>query len=135
MKKVILLSILFLFSLNINSQIKLRSYIDAGYYNGRIRIVDNEKIYQSLWLQNRMYSEVFFGVSLSNLELSTNITTYIQPRTVIRYDPLQSDYKLNISYNIKSIQVHYEHLCTHSTQLVMINGGYDKIGIRLTIAK
>lgn len=135
MKKILILTALFLFSLNLNSQIKLKSYIDAGYFNGKILIVENEKVYKSLWLKDRMYSDVYFGIGLSRLELSTTITTYIQPRTIIRYDPLQSDYKINISYNIKFVQIHYEHLCTHSTQQVMINGGYDKIGIKLTIAK
>lgn len=118
-----------------NRQITFESYIENGYYNHHTRLmnVSNENILYSL--NDKLYNELGFCTKWSGFTAYTTLLTVLHPNSIVRYQPLQTQYDIGMKYAYKRLQFSLHHMCTHSTEYYLLGGGYTKLGVRIYFIK
>ena len=127
-------------------RVQLKSYLEGGYYNGSVtwlaktvfadqygyttRVVDYKQGTMD-YFKNRIYWEMNFEAKWKGFTGFTTLLTVSDPEEFYAYQPLQTEYKIGMNYQYRSIMFTSEHMCTHTTQAFLLGGAYTRFGVRL----
>lgn len=128
--------------LGINSiigQIKVKGYIEAGYYQEASSLRNASTLdIDRLIYEGCMYTEVFLHLHWRNIHVEQNIKDISKYKEGYSLDIMEIAYNLRMYYSYKNIGVGYEHECIHpvtnvhnTTPLLTRRGSHNKIFIRL----
>lgn len=119
--------------LRINPQIKVYSISEFGYENRSLKIYDSvTDLGSSLdWLKNVLFTNIPLIFIYKGLSLYGNIKTYFRPEKLFKYNPLQSEYGIGISYETNGVLFSLEHLCSHSIESRVFYNVYDLVSIKI----
>jgi hypothetical protein len=128
MKKLLLIALVLL-SLSSSAQVKIKSFIEAGYENRTIAINDNG-FYN---FQKSCFSTYNITSQYKNFSLHSTNKVYFRPLRLFGYNPHQIEFYIGAKYTYKSIDIKYEHLCSHGIENNTFYDTYDRISIQLKI--
>jgi len=133
---LILLSLLLLISIRVHSQpkIKTRGSLELGYEDRLIRFTDNTGTsYGSSWLNKREFADIHLNASYKKLSIYTNVKTYFECEKFYRYDPLQVEYWVGLTYEIGRIEFCGEHMCSHSITKDFFHEAHNKFSAKINL--
>lgn len=135
MKHLTAILILLILPLSIKAQVKFNSNIELGYEDRYLSIYQIDSPTAIAYLHNTLFTDLELGIQYKKLSLCSSIKTYIEPITIIEYQPVQSEYKIKLSYSLNRVHFKYEHVCSHSLDTPLFHEGYDRISVKFFLVK
>jgi hypothetical protein len=131
MKKLILIFALLLAALvSFGQTIETSGIFETGYEEKRALIYMNEVPTAGVKIKP-FFGYLYFDAQWKNIKAYTSNKTYFDKGDKIYFNPLQSEFKIGLSYEYKKILLGAEHMCSHSIDELILNEGYNKIFVRV----
>ena len=137
MKKILISILLFGMLQNINAQLKIKGFIETGYFREGISI-NNDGVLSDYDNENVLYSDIVFDLSIKNVHLEQQIFNVFD-RGKPLFSVISILYKTRAYYKWKSFSLGYEHMCLHpiisqhnELPLSTIRASHNKIFLRFT---